>query len=267
VYVTYQGAISDRQRNWIAVLSVPRDDHAHSFGRGHPAYLGGLSALIGHGLRGLSSRQVDILVAHRRRICPPPFVAVHRVRDLPESDCWAGGGPPMTLAERAVVDAARWARTDKEARLIIAASFQQRLVTEHHVRQVLERNTTMPRRALVVRTVADAASGAHSLGELDFLALCREGGLPVPSRQRRRQDSSGRARYLDACFDEWMVAVEIDGAQHADVRQMWDDHMRQNDLTLAGYVILRYPAFVVREQPALVLAELRRALMANGWRP
>jgi very-short-patch-repair endonuclease len=215
----------------------------------------------------VTSQRVHILVAHRRRVCPPPFVVVHRVRHLPAADCRSGDGLPMTLPGRAVVDAARWARSDNEARLIIAATLQQRLVTEHHVRKVLERNTTLPRRALVIRTVADAASGSHTLGELDFLALCRQGGLPLPSRQLRRQDSRGRWRYLDACFDEWGLVAEIDGAHHADVGQMWDDQARQNDLSLAGYVVLRYPAFVVREQPQRVLADLRRALLSNGWSP
>jgi very-short-patch-repair endonuclease len=42
-------------------------------------------------------------------------------------------------------------------------------------------------------------------------------------------------------FDQWKVVVEIDGAHHMNVGQMWDDARRQNDLELAGYVVLRYP--------------------------
>ncbi len=121
------------------------------------------------------------------------------------------------------------------------------------------------RRALVLRTAWDCAGGSESLGELDFFALCRRGGLPVPSRQVERRDRYGRRRYLDAYFDEWKLVVEIDGAHHMNVGQMWDDTRRQNDLELAGYVVLRYPAFVVRQNPETVLAEIRQALTAAGW--
>ena len=48
---------------------------------------------------------------------------------------------------------------------------------------------------------------------------------------------------------------------------MWDDTARQNHLLLAGYVVLRYPVFIVRTQPQQVAAEIRAALLAAGWRP
>ena len=60
-----------------------------------------------------------------------------------------------------------------------------------------------------MRTVADAAGGAHSLGELDLVDLCRREKLPVPSLQQRRA-----GRYLDAEWAEWGLRVEIDGAHH-----------------------------------------------------
>jgi hypothetical protein len=42
VFVAYHGPITTEQKYWIAVLAVPPDDQANPFGRGHPAYLGGL---------------------------------------------------------------------------------------------------------------------------------------------------------------------------------------------------------------------------------
>ena len=125
----------------------------------------------------------------------------------------------------------------------------------------------MRRRLLIIETVRDCAEGSHSVGELNLVGLCRRARLPTPTRQLRRRDATGRIRYLDACFDDWKLVVEIDGAQHADVGQMWDDNVRQNDLLLAGYVVLRYPVFMVRTQPQRVAAEIRAALIAAGWRP
>lgn len=84
--------------------------------------------------------------------------------------------------------------------------------------------------------------------------------LPEPDRQRRRKDSTGKNRYLDAFWERRQVAAEIDGAQHRDPLQQWDDMSRDNELTLDGYQVLRFPAWLVRHCPATVAAQLRSAL-------
>jgi very-short-patch-repair endonuclease len=89
----------------------------------------------------------------------------------------------------------------------------------------------------------------------------------MPTRQLQFRGSDGRLRFLDAVFDPWRLAVEVDGAHHASVRQMWDDIDRQNEIALAGYRVLRFPAHVVRTRPHLVAAQLRAALELAGWRP
>ena len=75
-----------------------------------------------------------------------------------------------------------------------------------------------------------------------------------------RRDSAGRRRYLDAYFDEWQVHVEIDGGQHLDPRQAWDDMRRQNELWIAGDRVLRFPAWALRADPARVISQVRAAL-------
>ena len=165
------------------------------------------------------------------------------------------------------MDAAQWARSDSEARLIVAASFQQHLVNLADIQRACRLRHNTARRSLVLNVAQDCAGGSHSLGELDLVVLCRGAGLPVPSRQVRRADRNGATRYLDALFEPWKVAVEIDGVHHLDVGQMWDDAVRQNALELAGYLVLRYPAHVVRRYPKRVAAEIREALTRAGWRP
>ncbi len=258
VLVAHNGPITEVQRLWVGVLAVGGDA---------PAYLGGLSALIASGLRTVRNRAIDVLVPAYRRVSAPRGVTLHRTRHLPDVDRRPHTRPPTTTPARSVVDAAQWARSDDEARLIVASSFQQRLVGAGDLESVLARLPRARRRSLVLRTAWDCAGGSESLGELDVLTLCRRGGLPVPSRQVERRDRSGRRRYLDLYFDDWKVVVEIDGAHHMNVGQMWDDARRQNDLELAGYVVLRYPVFVVRQHPDLVLAEIRHALTAAGWSP
>jgi very-short-patch-repair endonuclease len=62
-------------------------------------------------------------------------------------------------------------------------------------------------------------------------------------------------------WDDYKVAAEIDGAQHTeDPFQRWDDMERDNDLTVDGYRTLRFPAWLVRQRPEVVAAQIRRAL-------
>jgi len=266
VYRAYDGPLTEVQRWWIAILAATPEPNGSPESH-RAAYLGGVTALLALGLRGIRSDGIHIVVPHNRRVAPPAGVRLHRTMDPPSGDRHPSVRPPATNPGRSIVDASAWARSNDEARLIIAASFQQRLVAASDIEAVLDRRPATRRRSLIIATVRDCAAGSHSIGELDFAALCRGARLPVPVRQLRRRDAAGRLRYLDACFDDWKLVVEIDGAHHADVGQMWEDAARQNDLLLAGYVVLRYPVFVVRTQPQRVAAEIRAALITAGWRP
>jgi very-short-patch-repair endonuclease len=159
-----------------------------------------------------------------------------------------------------MVDTSAWARTDREAQTIIAMCFQQRLVTAEQVEAVLRRMPLVRRHALITATAADAAGAAHSVGELDLIALCQREQLPRPSRQVRRD-----GRYLDAVFEEWGVWVEVDGGHHMEVDQWWADMARHNQLARRGEVLLRFPAWMVRDRPRQVAATIRRALHEAGW--
>ncbi|MEV4626683.1 DUF559 domain-containing protein [Micromonospora sp. NPDC049523] len=256
VYLAHTGPISREQRRWVAVLGVRR------------AVLAGLSALELLGLRGYHSEALHVLISATRRDLDPPYgVVVHRTRHLPEADVHRLGQPPCTMPARSLVDAAQWAPTDDRARAVIAAGFQQRLISGSELDEVLARMPNAYRRALIADAAADARDGAGSIAESDFLRLCRRADLPEPSRQVRRTDARGRRRYLDVHFDEWRVHVEIDGSQHLEVRHWWADMRRQNDLWISGVRVLRFPAWVIRDRPAEVVAQLRAALQAAGWRP
>ncbi len=258
VFVAHNGPVTREQLRWIAVLAV---------GAGRPAVLAGTSALECHGLRGYRGDTVHVLVpAGSRDRDPPAWVAVHRTTHLPRGDVEIGY-PPRTAPARSLVDAAQWAGSDRGARTLVAASFQQQLVSLDAVRATLARMPRAKRRALVRETAADAAGGAHSLPEAAFLRLCRRGRLPRPTRQVRRRDAHGRWRYLDVLFEEWGLHVEIDGGHHIEVRQWWADMRRQNALWIPGGRVLRFPSWAVRHRPDEVIAQVRAALIAAGWRP
>ena len=255
VFVAHSGPVGPAQLRWIAVLSV-----------GNHAVLGGVTAAQAGGLRGYGTDVVHLLLpAGRRGDRVPHGVIVHRSSVLDDSDVLYVGRPPRTRSARSLVDAGQWASSDSEARAIIAAGFQQRLVSPAGMVSVLARLPRARRRRLIAETIADAAGGAHSLAELDLVALCRRDHLPEPSRQTIRRDATGRRRYLDAYFAEWQVHVEVDGAQHIDPRNAWADMKRQNDLWIAGDRVLRFPAWILRADPAAVMAQIRAALLSAGW--
>jgi very-short-patch-repair endonuclease len=257
VYLTHTGSMTLEQRRWVASLAI---------GLGQPAFLGGQSALAVLGMRGLDSRRIHVVVGTaRQRRSPPPGVVVHRVSRLPPEDRHRLGRPPCTMPARSIIDAAQWAATDQEAVAVIAAGFQQRPVGAVDMMPVLDRMKHVKRRRLIVAAVADAAGGAESIAEMDFARLCRRHRLPEPSRQVVRVDAAGRRRYRDVYLDEWRVQVEIDGAQHMEVRSWYADMWQQNEIAIAGERLLRFPAWIIRHRPDEVVSQLRAALRAAGW--
>ncbi|MER7164543.1 DUF559 domain-containing protein [Micromonospora sp. NPDC000207] len=255
VFVTHSGPVGAAQRRWIGVLAA-----------GPGAVLGGLTAAQDGGLRGFPSPVVHVLVPAERRVGQlPPGVRVHRTVCLSGEDVVAAGRPRRTVPARSLVDAAQWADSAARARAVIAAGFQQRLVGGGDVHRVLVRLPRVRRRRLILETATDAAGGAHSLAELDFLGLVRRAGLPEPRCQQARRDSTGRRRYLDAYFERWGLHVEIDGGQHLDPQAAWADMRRQNDLWIDGDRVLRFPAWVVRVHPRQVVDQVRAALRQAGW--
>ena len=257
ILVAHNGGLSDQQRLWVASLAA---------GDGRPALLGGRTALAALGLRGFTTDQVHVVLpCSRRELDPPSGVVVHRTATLSDLDIYRASLLPCTTVARSVVDAASWARSDDEARTVVAMVFQQRMTTLADITEVLDRLPRAKRRRLVIRTSVDAAGGAHSLGELEALRLIRAAGLPEPTSQQVRTDATGRRRYLDLYWKEWRLHVEIDGAHHLDPRQAWLDAERQNQVWIAGERVLRFPAWVVRERPRQVVEDIRRALIVAGW--
>jgi hypothetical protein len=256
VIVAHSGPLTRHQRLWAAVL-----------GAGHHAVLAGATAATLEGLRGHDRPAIDVLIPAGRRVKPMAGVRVRRTAVLPDHHVRWVGSPPRTTVARSVVDAAAWARTDDDARAIVAAAFQQHRVLPGELETVL---TVMPRsrrRALVIETATLAAAGAHALTEVNLVTLCRRFGLPRPDQQVHRTDASGRDRYLDAYWAAYHLQVEVDGSWHLEVRTWWADMQRQNDLWITGDRLLRFPGWALIHEPAKVAAQIHAALVAAGWHP
>ena len=110
----------------------------------------------------------------------------------------------------------------------------------------------------------DLVGGARSLGELDFARECRRRGFPEPTRQTVRRGKDGRY-YLDVCWDDFALVVEIDGIQHSWAQNVVGDALRQNTVTLTNATVLRLPLLGLRVAADEFFAQIEEALRAGGY--
>jgi hypothetical protein len=256
VLLTENGRLRRDQQLWVAVLTA-----------GPEARLAGRTAAAEGGVHGLRPGPIQVIIpaARRRSVRLPHLpadmseVLLHRTAVLPAAHLQAAR-PPRTSTARSVIDGAAWAASDDEARDLIARACQQRRATPGELREVLGLFPRIRRHRLIATTIADVEGGAEALSEIDLVALCRRFGLPHPDQQERRTDAAGGWRFADAYWRDQRLLVEVDGGYHLDVRQWSDDMLRQNEIWLAGDRILRFPAWLVRADPAAVAEQLRAAL-------
>jgi hypothetical protein len=231
---------------------------------GPRAVLTAFTAVAELGLTGWEDEAVHVLVPGGTHVTNPSgaLLRVHFTGN------WAREqrllARPIHAAAPALLRAAATFRSPRPACGILAAGVQQQLVSTEQLAHALTNSGRIRHRAALLSAVRDISQGADALSEIDFARLCRRYRLPPPERQAVRVEPSGRRRYLDALWvrvDGRTVAAEVDGAVHLVARRWWDDQLRQNELSLGGAMVLRFPSVVVRTEPGLVADQLRRALL------
>ncbi|KQT91518.1 hypothetical protein ASG49_10875 [Marmoricola sp. Leaf446] len=250
----HTGPLTDLARLWSAVLEG-----------GPRAVLDGDSALVAAGLSRYEPERIRVSVPRGARVRHRgTSVDVRQTRRWDPDDLEPGSSPPRTRAPVAAVRAGLWARTERQATLVVTMAVQQRLVTPEELAVELLRVRRAPRRALLGGLVLELAGGAGSLGELDVLRALRERGLPQPDQQVLRRTSSG-SYYLDFRWARWGLVLEIDGVQHGWVENVVADAVRHNAVAMDGDVVLRLPVLGLRLVPDLFLDQVEEALRRAGW--
>jgi hypothetical protein len=247
IVVLQNGPLTQTQEQWAAVLGQTRS-----------AALGGITAAQAAGLNWISQEKTHLIVPEGSRIVPTDDVIVHASRTYsPKLHLAESASPPRTRIERSVIDAAAWTTHDRRACGVLCASVQQKLVTPEALIDSLAAAGPIRRRHLIGLTLGDIEGGADSLLEIDFGPLAAEAGLKPPRRQARRQDASGRWRYVDVEFEYF--DAEVDGALHLLPSTYWNDRYRHNELTIAGSRMLHFSTVAIRLQRDIVISQLQRA--------
>jgi very-short-patch-repair endonuclease len=101
---------------------------------------------------------------------------------------------------------------------------------------------------------------AESDLETRLLLTIRKAGLPQPSAQYR-VTANGHQYRIDLCYPDCMLAIEGDGFSFHGGRQAFEsDRVRQNDLVLAGWRVLRFTWRQICYQSDWVVGQIRSAL-------
>lgn len=233
----------------------------HEVGSG--GALDGVSSLRAAGLRGYQDA-LHVGVLHGWQPRRIPGVVVKEIRDWIPGDI-VEAGVRRVQSPLAAVRAANWARTDRQAALILVIVVQQGIVRPTALFEIVKRFRRMRRRALIMGVIGDVLDGVQSLGELDFAVECRRRGLPEPSRQRIRKGKRGRV-YLDVYFDDFGLVIEIEGAHHDEVLNSIDDALRQNHLSGGAEDFLRIPVVGFRTDRGAFMQQVEDKLVNKGWR-
>ncbi|SFD92569.1 G:T-mismatch repair DNA endonuclease, very short patch repair protein [Blastococcus tunisiensis] len=225
------------------------------------AAFGGLTAVALWGGEGFAGRDdpVEVVVPPGARWRPSPGVVV-RTATLDGDVVRPPRALPRTSRVRTAVDLVRRGPVDDGVVLL------DRLVAAGLVRlpEVRDAVAGLPRcrGSRSAREVAALADGlAESPQETRLRLLMHRAGLPAPTPQHRVVDDEGFVARLDFAYPARKVAIEYDGAWHAEPGQFARDRRRLNRLTAAGWRVVFVTAADLRDPAALVrriAAELDR---------
>jgi very-short-patch-repair endonuclease len=194
-------------------------------------------------------------------------VVLHRAPDLHEVTRKVSG-LPVTCVERALVDS--WAAAPTAVRAAAISAVRQRLCTADHVAFELARRPRLPGRQELATLVQLLADGCRSELEIwGCLQVLRAPGMPS-FVQQRSVSVRGERFFLDAAYEEVLLAIEMDGAAwHGSRRQREADIRRDALLATVGWQTLRFGYARMTADPAGCQADVlathaaRRRLMSG----
>jgi hypothetical protein len=234
---------------------------------GPGAIVTGWDALRRHGMATPAGRfDVHVLVPHNRQVRGTANVVVERTIRIP--DPLLCKGFPIASLPRAAIDAARRLRSADITRALMAEVIKHGRVSPARLRQELDagssRGAALPRRML-----DEVSDGIRSVAEAWARRLVQRAGLPQPRWNCPVRAPDGELfGILDAWWDDVGLAWELDSYQFQLLPGGYADTLRRGSrLTAAGIIVLHTLPLRLRDEPTVVMDELRRAHQHAARRP
>lgn len=228
---------------------------------GRQATVAGLSAAALHGMKWIDERAPAEL--NRRGRDKTAGILLHSDALTPDEKVLLGGIPATTAARTAYDIGRRGSLT--AAVIHLDALARATAVRACDIETVIARHPGTRGIVTLRRAVRLMDAGSESPYETRTRLLVRGCGLPPPRTQIKVFDGQRFVARLDMGWDQWLVAVEFDGAQHwTDPAQRTRDIDRLAELEALGWRVVRVSAHLLRNRPGVVIARVRAALRAAG---
>jgi hypothetical protein len=201
-------------------------------------------------------------VTRRSGGSPRKGIRLHQTRVLEVAEITEKDGIPVTSMERALLDIS--ARLDdKQTERALVTADRTRSLRWQELYRLIDRTPRRPGVARLRRAalaVDPVAADTVSPLEIDFLALCRRGGLPTPQVNVQVSD-----HLVDFLWPNERVVVETDGyAYHADRSAFERDHARTVVLEASGYIVHSATYRMLVDEPDPFLKLVRSSLRRRG---
>jgi predicted transcriptional regulator of viral defense system len=253
VYAVFSGPPPRDTWLWAAVLRA-----------GPGAVLSYQTAAELHGLIDSPAETIYVTVPSTRRITTPGITVriSARVREARQPS----REPPRTSVEETVLDLTQLARAFDEVCGWITRACCRRLTTEERLRAAMSSRKKMRWRPALDDILAAAGDGIHSVLEYRYLRdVERAHGLPR-SRHQVRVIIDGKPAYRDAYYEEYQVAIELDGRMAHPDEDRWRDNQRDIKAGVRGIVTFRYGWRDVYGHPCQTAVTQARILRQRGWK-
>jgi putative AbiEi antitoxin of type IV toxin-antitoxin system len=252
VYAVFTGPVPRETELWAALLRA-----------GPGAALSHLSAAELHGLIDYRGESIYVTVPSTRRVTMHGVVVRTSARIAEATH--PGREPPQTTIEETVFDLIELARTSDNACGWITRAVGRRLTTAERLTETLKLRKKMRWRTTLEDILAAAGDGIHSVLEYRYLRdVERPHGLPR-SRHQVRVVINGKAAYRDIYYEEYRLAVELDGRLAHPDEERGRDRRRDNHGGAEGILTTRYDWQDVHRHPCETALLQARILRRRGW--
>jgi hypothetical protein len=184
-------------------------------------------------------------------------ILIHPFQRLPAEELAIEKGIPVTTIERTLLDLAVDLDSRQLERVLVEADRSGRLIWGSLERMLATGGRVgIAHLRDVARRVDPNAVQTRSPLEVDFLALCREAGLPPP-----QVNVLVAGHLVDFFWPAQRVVVETDSFEfHRDRPAFERDHQVTIDLSAAGYKVLRATYGMLQDRPESFIELVRRSL-------